>query len=332
MLRKYTTWILAALTATACSTASYTSYNIDILRPAYYTLPQGIGRLLVVNAAPLTNTSDPLINGANNDQLAYLRKIPDMICTFTASGVNRAGYTETVIENRRWTPEALPSVADSLCRANNCDAIIALTHCNYATEFIPSEYGEMVCALLLAISSTQMRIVMPDGSGQDFEANNDTLEWSFCDVSTDALVTKLPRYNEVYFSIAETVGERYTQQIVPTWETVTRYMLSSEKRKMQDAVRWASRGNWDNARDLWVENFKIATGADRARTAYNIALYYEHESQIDEAAIWCSKALDIYNNKLGRSVKNENELAQKLFEDLVQRQADVKQLDKQLAQ
>ncbi len=329
---RYTIQILSIFTLSACSTASYTSYNIEQLRPAYYTLPSTVEKILVVNCAEQGEVSDILISNKRSDQTAYLRRIPDMACAVLSAEINSSDFKHASTENRHWNFERMLQKSDSLCSANEADLILALRDYDYKSKLEGGKYPSegMICVSLLGIMRSQFVLVTPSGISSELEERNDTLEWSFCDTSEEAVIQRLPQYNEVYFHTAENVGEECAKQLTPTWQTVNRYMLSSDARKMQDAVRWAYNENWDNARDLWVENFKVAVGADKARTAYNIALYYEHEGDIDEASIWCSKALDLYHLKPGKKMKSELELAQNLFDSLVKRQEECKILDKQM--
>ncbi len=330
-LIKILTLVLGVVALTSCSTVIYTPYQIDVLRPADYTLPPSVGKILIINCIDVDNTSDFLTGFSSKEKLDYLHRIPSMMCTIMNSNVSKSEFMTSTIESKRMTTSDVVAKRDSLLRVHNADAIVALTKYYYETTLWKKKVqrSEMIQMTLMASAATQLSLILPSAV-VDFEARQDTIEWTYCEETEDEVIRQLPKYNEVYYSVAEAVGETYASLVVPTWETVKRYIMASDKKKMRDAVEWIRRDNWENAVGLWREEQKTASAAEKARAEYDIAIYYEHSDNLDEAAIWCSKALDTYGNRPKKRTRKEYEVAQKFFEEILIRKQECQKLDRQL--
>lgn len=339
---------LACAALQSCAMVSFMSYNVDVLKPADYTLPENVRKIVLIDCAEDAQTDSALLSGAQHTkaweqritteailpqserQLNYMSRIPQMICTFISTDVNSGGFKDVVTDKRCWPYALALQYVDTLCEVVDADAVLLLHNYNFSNTLVNvMMMGSDVCVTQYAVCNAQLTLVEKNGQQYDFEARTDTLEWQYCDETLDGVLASMPHYSEVYYSIAEQVGRAYAFQMVPQWYTRTRYILSTPDRNMQDAALWTERGNWDNAADIWREVYRVSVGAQRARAAYNLSLYYEHEGLIDEAAIWCSKALDYYGTKPKRRLRAEAEVISKQFEELVERQKDFDKLDRQ---
>jgi len=120
--------------------------------------------------------------------------------------------------------------------------------------------------------------------------------------------------------VSNSAGVKYAIRISPTWVWVTRVFYSKGgHEKMKTAGRFAKANNWKEARAIWMglqgEKRKTA-----GKAAYNIAVSYEYEGNLEEAKKWASTAYSNFGNKKGRSY----------VYILERRMADVKRLEGQM--
>lgn len=288
----------------------------------------------MVSCIDSTHLVDTWAMPPSPEQHKYLQRLPDMICSFVSTTINRDGVFEMSVEPHHHTIETLRHNAADICKQHNTEAVLALRSFAYRTqlESINQSQNFMECFALYGESISQLLLILPNGQEMLLPARTDTLFWTQCDTEADVALLMLPPYNEVYYSVAENTGSLLAQQIVPQWETQIRYVLASQKRNMQDAVRWVLRNDWQNAANLWFAEYKITMAGERARIAYNLALYYEQANDIDKAIEWCEKATSFYGDKPARKHAGEAEVANQLLNLLRQRRADFAILDQQTRQ
>ncbi len=326
-MKKYI-YLFSIILLTSCSAVSYSPYQVELLRPADYTLPSTIEKVAIVNCVDVSKTTDLLATDKQKEQLEYLHKMPGMICSFMSSNITKSGFLTAVTASKRYDLETIMKYSDLICDTLDCQAIICLRDYSYESSLWRKQKNDMTCLTLLASTSTQMAFVV-HGKTYDLQARKDTLEWTFCDEREKEAMESMPKYNDVYYSASEDVGETYASLIVPAWEKVTRYVMFSDKKSMRDAVEWIRRDDWEAAFGLWLEEQQTASGAERGRAQYDIALYYEHIGDLEQAGIWCSKALDTYGSGT-KKTESEVHLAQYYFEEILKRKEECAKLDKQI--
>lgn len=101
--------------------------------------------------------------------------------------------------------------------------------------------------------------------------------------------------------VSRAAGIKYAIRIAPTWIWITRdFYTKGGHEDMKKAGRLAKVNKWAEARTIWLGMLglerKIA-----GKAAYNIAISYEYEGNLQEAKKWASKAYTDFGNKKGRS-------------------------------
>lgn len=315
----------------ACASVSYTAYTFERLRPADYVLPPNVDTIVIVDCMTPSTVVMPA-GTTSAEEIKCLRHMPTSTTVFFAREVNNSKFVNIALEGKYFDYQSTLVKADSICRARSAQAIIALREYRVSTDV---EYSIGSDNLVLmdnrVIIEAQYSFVLPDGRWRDFELRVDTIGWLVRGLTEQDAHRLRPKLSSMYSSAAYRAGENFAGQIVPVWETCSRYIYSSRNNLMTSAAEWVKRNQWDNARDLWQQVYTSASSADKARAAVDLALYYERLDQVRMASIWCSKALDIIQSgqcpKLEERVVNT---AQELFDELMERRDEIELLDKQM--
>jgi len=104
--------------------------------------------------------------------------------------------------------------------------------------------------------------------------------------------------------VSNAAGVKYAFRIAPEWIWVTRTFYSKGGHSdMKKAGRLAKVNNWQEARKVWMG----LLGVERkiaGKAAYNIAVSYEYEGDLEQAKYWASKAYTEFGNKSARNYVN----------------------------
>lgn len=118
-----------------------------------------------------------------------------------------------------------------------------------------------------------------------------------------ALIT-LSKPDTLYFDLSSRISEKelmeeaskhvasvMSNMIVPYWETTNRIYFDGGEVAMRDAGVYVNEGNWNEARELWMQMFeRCKKGTTKFRAAFNISLSYEMTGEIDNALEWLDKS------------------------------------------
>ncbi|MCR5696101.1 MAG: DUF6340 family protein [Marinilabiliaceae bacterium] len=303
------------------NTTSYTTVRYEQLCPAYYTLPTEVDSVLVVDCSQFVPT----------DEAA--KHMSAQVCSYLSSALNQSSYIYALLCQQRFGYAELRDKADSLCSSYSKKAIIALRRFDYSystegTEMLGEPYVNF--RRYLSTCAT-FSIVMPDGSARDFEQRNDTLASTCIAESAADAAQQLPSLKVLCPEAAENLAHSFAHQLVPAWERVSRpILIGAPIKEFMSASEWASSNNWDNARDLWLQIYSRGNAMQKALAAYNMAVYFEHATDIEMALLWCSKSLDHFEDPSVTNADVEKNTAANLFKILVQRSDEVYLLDKQM--
>ncbi|WP_300793282.1 DUF6340 family protein [uncultured Bacteroides sp.] len=119
-------------------------------------------------------------------------------------------------------------------------------------------------------------------------------------------LVELTATDSLYFDMGYRVSEKevieeatrhatsvISNKIVPYWQTVNRLYFDGGGVEMRDAGVYVNEGNWDAARELWIQVYnRLKKGNAKFRAAYNIALSYEMTADMNKAEEWLKKASD----------------------------------------
>lgn len=343
--------ILLCTISLSCFSTNYREVRYEILRPAYYTLPSNIDSLLIVSCVdnPLV-IDEYLINLPDSQLIKALkvkRSMPAIICNVMLNEINASDYLKIKIQPQTIPWQKLRQMPDSICKESGADAILALTRFDYEAkvEVInePSytdedlanvSYGRLNNVATSYIrpystTQTQFMLLMPNRQSRHLDLRCDTMQYDpYWQTLGD---TTIYRQVELYYATAENVGQCMASMFYPAWEYETRTLVVTDSKNMLDAYKWTLRKEWEEAKNLWMQAVEQGSTADKISSMINIAIYYDRLDNVQEAAMWYSKSLDLIESTPSKDeFLQEKYFAEKYFEAAIYRMQEQDILDKQM--
>ncbi|GEM_PF-5268087 len=264
-------WLGALMLGTSCSTTSVFTY--DCMVPADITLPVELACVGIINHAP-----DSLYDLSSRATQVMAQDVAD------AQYFNDVHLLDSVIV----APMTSQHV-DDLARFLEVDFLasldsLELTLLSSASRTKEGEYESKAHVNILA----KMHLYLP---GRDAPMATmllqDTLNWYGYGVDEREAHDKLPTLGEIALECTNYVGEKYADKLVPHWTTVTRALFVSEAGELKEAAVNIHDDQWDKAKAKWENTYKKTNSTKlKAYCAYDLAVYYEKESEIDKAIEW----------------------------------------------
>ena len=308
--------IIILLMGFSCGTANM---RVEVLRPAYVTIPQKIKTIALINhTIPIDKVWDiieGILTGEMIDQdkkgkEQALQGLTDRMGQSTRFKIiNTAEVFEAQgsISGKTFPTPLSWSKISSLCRKYKADAVLSLE--NYDSDFIITraskqitEEGRTVTEYIakgVATINIGFRIYDPSQKSiideESFTFNNN---WSAKGRSPgDAIRHLISRGNAVN-KVSRNAGVRYAERITPlyTWVGRMYYKKGKKNKNIGVGARQGEIGEWEKAAKTWENCLNSGHKKDPGRAAYNLALAYEMQGDLETALEWAKKSYTKYGN------------------------------------
>jgi hypothetical protein len=131
--------------------------------------------------------------------------------------------------------------------------------------------------------------------------STDTIEWTANGDFIQQALNELPEVVDGYREYAYQRGYDFGMRISPTWSKVKRFYFISGNRNMRKAGEYANTGKWEEAAELWKEESDSDDKKNRAKAAFNLALYSERKDLLIPAIDWAKKSYETINEKFTKT-------------------------------
>ncbi len=342
LLIKLAVFLIPALLLISCKT-SYISVNV--LKPARIDVPNEIKSVAIINRSlpakeeRAMNIIEGVISGEGifNDRLGSEKCITGAIQLLNNSPRFKAVFPGDIDLRGTGTdvfPPALEwNIIENISNRYNVDAVIALEtfDSDSYTSFDRREYtreedGKKV-RYVEHIAIIDMEIeagwrIYFTGKEQIVDENVyvDRISWDASGQTREAAKRNLPSKTSLIEDAGFFAGQQYAERISPVWITVSRSFYSGGSEELERASRYAKQGNWDDAAEIWKSEVNSGDPKIAGYAAFDLALSYEMNGDLNSALEWAEKSYYDFNNKRARSY----------IGTLKGRISDEKRLDKQL--
>ncbi|MFW6389453.1 MAG: DUF6340 family protein [Marinilabiliaceae bacterium] len=346
MDRMIKTGFFAGLILLLTGCVSYTTVELDVLKPADTQFPVEIASVVVVDNAYPFRATDTTVHEVDLpdstftidtvwvdefDSLAVQAMGEALEARQFFDSVHVAKKSFNTEEDGKPMRPLEASVVDSLCRHYNAQAVISLDHYDYGTTLEVVAFYDNYMATLDARSSTYWKIYdHVNGELLDVQLQNDTIFWDYVERDISRAVSGIPSTREALKDAAVHAGERYAGYVAPTWTKEERVMFKQGHPLFPRAASLANRGEWEQAGRMWYHVYEENSGKVKARAAFNLALSKEVLGEFREAAAWGYQALEEYEDLGSLAVSQpEKETAKEFYLNLATRIQEKKKLDEQ---
>ena len=284
------------------------------MQPARISFPDELKRVGIVNNVPenlpnllarqFTDTPDTEADGLSR-KTTYYNGTPALAIESLAQAIADEQYFEQVI------------ICDSALRA----ADTQLRAGGLSLEEINQLCSDLGVDVLISLEALQMREVREVGyipefgvfggqvavnvrptinlylPGRDTPVTtvnaSDSIYWDEVGGSYNNVRNRLISEQEMVKQASDFAGTVPVKSLLPHWTTTERTYFTNGNIKMRDGVVYAREGQWDKAAELWQQAYSSSKSAKKqCYAAYNLALAYEMQDNIEEAFKWITTALE----------------------------------------
>lgn len=327
---------------TSCASVSYKAVSFDVLRPASYTLPSWADTVIIADGALYPTVIDSTVPPDDQASLINGRAVllSQQSCQAMMNSFNKSKF----LKARLWLPQKDKrglSVADitNILDGTSHSIILSLSELSSVSTIHSyvgqdDEGGTTLCGMIVSATSSRIELITSPSDIYPLDERNDTVIFSACDYTPQAVAEQLPSISRRYITQGNTIGQKNADAFIPVWQTVYRSVYVSTDPDILAAYSWVNKDNWDEAINLWNRAASSARRtADKVRAMLNLALAYERSDDPTLAAIWCSRALDTIETldpKKADKLEDEKNRASSMFAYLMERQKQKEQLDAQM--
>lgn len=302
--------ILIIFITSSCRTVSFV--NFQVLKPAEVTLPNHVKSFSVVNNSFMQNRYSKLIKKKKtNIDYKLLNidttKVESLTTKYIIKNLNEMLndsplYKNTVLISKNSKAEKLSwDYVSSICKQNNTDALISLeAFIHYDSvnfDGFYSDYGYVYYTYINFKVTTVWRIYDPYEKEiiyRDIQISDvpfDSYAYSFKES-----IKEIPSDKVVSEEIANYVANEFFRKISPAWTDCSR-MYFTGSTNMLKAKKSVENNYWKEAAELWQNDLNKQNRRIAGDAAYNMALAFEMEGDIEKALIWAKKSYQQFNNK-----------------------------------
>lgn len=230
-------------------------------------------------------------------------------------------------QSASFPPPLLGIEIQNICKQFNTDALLSLEIFDIKTNFTyqPGVKIQMDNAgkdypinIITAIQETTISAGWRVYNGNDTTIADEykterKLLWKADGINEINASSKLPLLSIELPKLGSEMGYTYAHHISPKTEIIGRQYYGKENDELKRAKAFIKSGNWDGAKNIWLEQANRSDNKTSSRATYNLAIYYEKQRDVNAALELAQKACSLDKNKyttlyvqLLQIIKNQN--------------------------
>lgn len=113
--------------------------------------------------------------------------------------------------------------------------------------------------------------------------DTDSIFWREFGNSEEEVIHQMPSKESVIAQSSEYASEAIVKKLLPTWKNAQRFYFIGAGAEMRDGDVYVREGNWEKAIESWQVIYDTQKGKRKMQAAYNLALGYEMQDNIEKA-------------------------------------------------
>ena len=312
-MRWYSSTVLLLLTILLSSCAGIRNMNVQVKRPAKVAIPFAIQKIALLNRSIPTATKniESVLTGempAQDKELSEecMRGLNELLGSSSRFEIYRIDATLNAADPKSLA-FGLPldwKFVDSICLAYNTDALLSIEY--FDTDFSiinPGATAANAVEGLLngnlsvqvtgkAVASAGFRMYYPKTKTIVYEDRyGQNRIWTQQSTNPVDAVAKLIKKNPALLNVSYFTGSEFGKLIIPLYFWEHRDMYKGKKGEMQRGERQALAKDWEAAIETWTSVYNFSSkNKERAKAAFNTALGFEVQGELELAQKWAQKA------------------------------------------
>jgi len=286
-------FLIAQLFAGSCYISES---NLTVLQPADTVLPASLQKITILpmpgpssasgrfDSLSFENPGDPyqIKMGYIHGIYRVLSESPRFSSVKLADTVNAPFIRNTQIY---WDD------LEKICKVYGTDAVLILSRAvSYAqnnTEILRA-YSYSDYSML---NKTRWIFYQP-------QKQNTTARYNFTDTIALAGEFSEVRLFDLLYEACYLTGVNCGKRMVPYWQEVSRIIYSGPGRDLRDAAAFALKDRWHNSGMMWNDLISYKKSRLASRAAFNLAVAFEREDDLEQAYLWVTYADSLQSSEL----------------------------------
>jgi len=309
-----------------CSCVSISQISIDNLEPAKVSFPKDIKTVAIINN---TITDKETIETEERGEFNLLISTKStfqgnakLTTEVFAESVAAANFFNEVIicDSALREKDLLPRESElsqnevkKLTSNLGVDMLLSVENITIKTDQRTHYVDNIFRSTIDATVAPMIKVYLPSRAKPLFIVYpEDKIYWDGYGLSPEVAEKNLITKDSLIKEASAFAGELPTKVILPRWEKANRFYYTSGCLELRDGGALVREDSWDDAFELWQTAYKKKSKKIKMRTAFNIALYYELQNNIEQAIEWAEKADQLIREKENRTGKIGEEKSTRL--------------------
>lgn len=304
----YYLFLLSIVFLSSCQ--SVEQLSIDYMLPAEVSFPSTLKRVAVVNNMPKVPDNKLIISEEvdkkGENEIARITNYYNGDAKITSEALAEALASEdyfdeviicdSVLRSKDISPRENALSQEEVMRLTqelDVDFLIALENIQMRSTRKISylrDWGTYYGTVDVKVYPS-IKVYLPNRKGPMVTVNtNDSIFWEEFGNGEAIVRSRLISDDDLIKESSEFAGMVPIRRLLPHWQSANRYLFQGGSVNMRDAAIFAKEGNWIEAINLWKKNFEAKKGKQKLYSAYNIAMGYEMQDNLESATEWALKA------------------------------------------
>jgi len=289
---------------TACSTGLTT---ISVLEPAPLSLPASIKSVSIFPEVVFAGSQgmfdsiqhvelDPTTD-YNEIRKGYLHGLYDAMATSPR-------FRKVVIADSSYRQlddlSNLISWNDlrQICTKDSTNTVAILTKAVSYDNIQFYSHPDLGCSFYYqVINKTKWTFLLPDDTLAADIYYNDTVHFDGQDYNCESMLVDMPSGDELLYDACYRTGNRVGTFISPWWNAdVLRILFTGPNKELRNAANLIIKDQWGEAALIWNRLSEDTNRKLASRASFNIALAFERDDDLNQAASWVAYADSLFSN------------------------------------
>jgi hypothetical protein len=343
-MKTYISLIISILLLSSCSSLLYTS--IDVLKPAVVSFDASAQNILLVNNTLAQPDYYGHKNEFYNQSTKYVKVNTDSLPLFVLSMLSEKLTDNGFFGNVDLVLNSVNNDSDffatqnlsfdkvkNLCKTYDADVVLSLDRLK-VNDVIGDVYYQDINTYYVALVAryeARWSVLYPSKNTRETYTFRDTIYWEGENTNRQKAHLQLPDRADALVDGALYAGENVVKRLMPYWTKSDRYFFSSNKKEMKQGLDSIYAKNWSGAIKVWGKAIENASNSYKGQLAYNLAVAYELDGDINKALQYVWIAYEYL--KYDYSLQYEHPLLlNDYMKELNVRKADIDLIRKQLGE
>jgi hypothetical protein len=287
----------------------YSKVTISVLEPGTYILPASVQKVTIYSKPGMQVTPglfDSLTDfrfsaetDINKIRQGYLDGVYEIMSV--SPRFKKVVLSDTVFDNMLVYGSLTWNAVDRICRHDTSDAMLFLLKAVSYTS------RENAYSFSWQPNTLDLSHILNHSKWMFFRpvTHQQLASYTYNDTVSVApeLIADPDNIEEVLYQNCYVMGKAFGEKLCPHWKETQRIMYVGPGRELRKATALTADEKWVDAGAIWDQLSESQNKKQAYRAAFNLALAYERDDVLDQAALWIAYADSLHSTAASSAYK-----------------------------